>query len=149
MGDDPVTVAAGDVPAMSPQESIYRRCLRGGFSLKKGTPNFRDFMPRAWESEERKGDVDGLSVSRARLTGIKQAAKCPRTGNEHHVAKLTLEFVESLELSVEPMPIPGNRGHAVIPELNSIDRRDADREVWIMERAKRLRDSAQMVYIAP
>lgn len=146
MGDDPVTVAAGDVPAMSPDESIYRRCLRGWFSLKKGMPSIRDFMPRAWESEKRKGDVDGLSVDRAHLTGIEQAATCPWTGKKHHVAKLTLEFVESLELSVKAMPISGNRGHALIPELNSIDRRDPEREVWIKERAKRLQDSAQMVY---
>ena len=104
-------------------------------------------MPRPWISEDRPGDVDGLSVTRPLLTTLEQAATCPVTGRKYHVAQIMVEFVGSLDLSVESRPVAHDRGHSIIPELNSRDRRNQEREVWMQERAKQLRDNARMVFL--
>jgi hypothetical protein len=137
-----------DVPDISPDEALYRRCLPGWYSPKAKRPSISDFMPRSWVSEDRPGDVDGLSVTRPRLTPVEDAATCPRTGKNFHVAEITVELVTALDLSVEPRPLPHDRGHSIIPELNSLDQRDPVREMWMKERAMQLQDNARMVFMA-
>jgi len=106
-----------------------------------------DFLPRPWESEESPGDTDGLSVTRAKFTTPQVASICPITRKKYHVAELTVRFVQGLELSVKKKPLPHDPGHAIIPELNSLDRRDADKETRMKEKAIQLRDHATMVLI--
>lgn len=137
-----------DVPEISPDEALYRRCVPGWFRQRDNRPSVNDFMPRAWVSEERPGDIDGLSVTRRLLTTLEQAATCPITGRKFHVAQIMVEFVESLDLSVESRPVAHDRGHSIIPELNSLDRRYQDGEVWMQERAKQLRDNAEIVFVS-
>ena len=45
-------------------------------------------------------------------------------------------------------PLAHDQGHALIPELNSLDQRDPDRGVWMEEKAKQLQDNARMVFLA-
>ena len=104
-------------------------------------------MPRAWVSKDRPGDTDGLSVTRAKFTTPRDASICPIHGTKYHVAKLTVQFVQGLELSVKKKPLHLDPGHAIIPELNSLDRQDPDKETWMKEKAKQLRDHATMVLI--
>ncbi len=144
----PADTVTDDVPEISLDEPLYRRCVPGWFRKRDNKPSVRDFMPRPWKSEERPGDVDGLSVTRPLLTTLVQAATCPITGRKYHVARIMVEFVLSLDLSVESRPVPHDRGHSIIPELNSLDRRYEDGEVWMQERAKQLRDNAEIVFIS-
>jgi len=133
--------APDDVPDISPDESLYRRCVPGFQARGVNRPSIRDFRPRPI-------DVDGLSVTRPRLTSLEQAATCPNTGKKYHVAEITVELLTRLDLSAQKWPLSHDRGHAVIPELNSRNRGDPEREVWMEERAKQLVDNARMVFSA-
>jgi len=135
------------IPDTSPEETIYRRCARVSSSGKKRPPAISHFMPRAWVSEDRPGDTDGLSVTRSKFTTPQAASICPIHGTQYHVVELKVRFVQGLDLSVEKKPLPHDRGHAVIPELNSLDRRDTDKEIWMKEKAKQLHAHARMVLI--
>jgi len=131
-------------------ETLYRRIHPNMFSRSKNRPAFSQFMPREWKSDEQRGDVDGLSVSRASITPLAVAARCRHTGREFPVATLETRFVRSLGLSVQPKPVQLDSGHAVIPEMNSIARRRSEEaERWMEERAKKLRDHATMISIPP
>ena len=141
-------MAPEDVPDISPDESLYRRCVPGWRAPGVKRPSVRDFRPRRWESNEQPGDVDGLSVTRPRLANLEKVKTCPKTGKKFHVAEITVELVTSLDLTVEKRPLVRNHGHALIPELNSLDQRDPAREVWMEERAKRLMNNALMVFLA-
>ena len=139
--------SADSVPDISSDETIYRRCVTGWFKEKTRRPSIMDFMPRPWKSDDHPGDFDGLSVARSRLTEPDAVSTCPIFGTLYHVAELEVRFIQGLDLTVEKKPLPHDRAHAVIPELNSLARRDADREAWMDERAKKLRDKATMVHI--
>ncbi len=144
----PADTVTDNVPDISPDESLYRRCVPGWFRHRDNMPSINDFMPRPWISEEQSGDKDGLSVTRPILTTLQQAATCPITGSKFHVAQIKVGLVESLDLSVESKPVEHDRGHSIIPELNSLDRRYEDAEIWMKERAKQLRDNAEIVFIS-
>lgn len=135
-------------PDISPDETVYRRCVTGWFKEKTRQPSIMDFMPRPWKSDERPGDSDGLSVARSILTSPAAVSMCPISGKPYHVAELEVRFIQGLDLTVEKKPLPHDRAHAIIAQLNSLDRKDVDREAWMKERAKKLRDKAIMVHIA-
>ena len=139
------------VPPVQNDERLYRRLLIGGW-YKSGRPRpipQKFFMPRAWVSEERRGDYDGLSVNRAMLTDIETAATRPDTGQKVHLAEFGVSDVQQVGLTVVPKPLVNDRSHAVIPELNSNDRRDLKKEARMEEWAIALRDRAILVYEAP
>jgi len=106
------------------------------------------FMPRPWHSPDRPGDATGLSVNRAALTTIDRAATMTHSGEKAHVAELAVREVKSLGLSVAPDPLPDDRSHALIPELNSLDARVPDQLKRIEEWAIALRDTAKLSYFA-
>lgn len=150
---EPSTVKdAGNSPVDS-SESVYRRCVPGWFSPNAKQPAIRDFMPRHWESDERPGDSDGLSVTRPAVSKAspEEASLCPMTGKRFHVAEVSVAFIQShpMGLTVVPDGKPHDAGHAIIPQLNSVDRREPDKETWMEERAKKLRENAKMVFVLP
>jgi hypothetical protein len=106
-------------------------------------------MPRQWRSPDQPGDPDGLSVDRAILvTSLESAAT--RTDNQKklHLAEFAVADLHELGLTVTPRPLPSNAAHAVIPELNSLDRRDPIKEKQMDEWAIALRNKAHIVYEA-
>lgn len=128
-------------------ELIYRRILTAWFQpgKTKKIPQ-RSFMPRPWESEDRPGDTDGLSVSRRNLTPIEIAATRPDNGTKMHVAEFSAATAFSLSLNIEPKISHAHIGEAVIPKMNSLDLRDDRIAKQIEEWAIALRDSAHIVY---
>lgn len=151
MSADPSTGASHDRARVPGHEWIFRRCVFDWFRHKDCLPAVKNFMPRAWVSDQLRGDVDGLSVTRPAITNDtpERASCCPFSGKHFHVAKLLVTTIESAGLTVIADAQPHDKGHALIPELNSLDRRDPDKEAWMEERAKRLREAAQMVHIIP
>ncbi|HVV73323.1 MAG TPA: hypothetical protein VHI52_17760 [Verrucomicrobiae bacterium] len=144
---------AGDGPrageAVGVEESLYRRLpvawYRPGTDRK--IPQ-RLFMPRVWESDEKPGDCDGVSVDRKGLTTVEAAAVVPHSGKRAHVCELGVGHVVARGLKVGAKPERTNPAHAVIPELNSVDRRDPVKERVMNEHAIFLRDRAVLVFDA-
>lgn len=138
-------------PPITEDERLYRRILPGGWyknGLIKPIPQ-RYFMPREWRSPDRPGDPDGLSVDRALLVqSLEHAATRPDNNKKAHLAEFGVTDVYLLALSVIPKPLQDNVAHAVIPELNSIDRRDPVKAMQMEEWAIALRDKARIVYEA-
>ena len=102
------------------------------------------FMPRPWVSAEKRGDHDGISVDRAALTTISAAATRPDNGNKAHLCEFGVKDVRRLRLTVEPKQLLNSPAHSVIPELNSIDRRNQVKELWMEEQAIALRDCTNL-----
>lgn len=130
-------------------ERLYRRILPGWYQpgKTKKIPQ-KAFMPRVWKSEERRGDFDGISIDRAALTTIDAASTMPNSGKKAHLCEFGAKDVRRLNLTVQPKPLPSNPAHSVIPELNSLDHRDAAKERIMEEQAIALRDIAILVYEA-
>jgi hypothetical protein len=139
--------SAGHVEPVAGEERLYRRIPPGWYhpGKTKKIPQ-RAFMPRPWESEVKPGDRDGLSINRACLTTVDVAATMPHSGKKCHLCEFGVEHVHRLNLTVAPKPQPGDRSHAVIPELNSVDRRDKGKEAQMEEWAIGLRDSATLIF---
>jgi hypothetical protein len=140
---------SGSVRPIEDNERLYRRVLPGWYQpgKTKKIPQ-RAFMPRPWKSEEDQGDKDGLSVNRASMVEIDRAATMPHNGKKAHLAEFGVEDVKGLNLTVEPKPLRDDPSHAVIPELNSLDRRAPAHEASMEEWAMALRDCATLVYEA-
>ena len=102
-------------------------------------------MPRPWQSRERPGDRDGISVNRASLTDAITASRRPDTGERIPMAQFSASDVYRIKLSVQPRPLGQDRSHAVIPELNSLDRRDSAKEKEMEEWAIALRDCSTLI----
>ena len=69
-----------------------------------------------------KDDTDGLSVGRRRLiTSLEDFSYTPDGSRRRNVAQFTVAHVHQLGLTVEPRPLPDDRSHALIPELNVRD----------------------------
>ncbi|MBI1374286.1 MAG: hypothetical protein GC159_16340 [Phycisphaera sp.] len=138
------------VPPVGDDERLYRRVPSEWYNPRKGTKPIpqRAFMPRPWVSEDKPGDMTGLSVSRADLTTVDHAATMPHNGKKAHLAEFGVSDVVELQLTVKTDPLADDLGHSLIPELNSLDRRDPDKEARMEEWAIALRDSATIVYEA-
>jgi len=126
---------------------LYRRILPGWYfpGKTKKIPQ-KAFMPRPWESEEKPGDKDGISVDRVELTTMELASIMPHSGKKAHVCEFGVCDILRRGLTVVAKPIDGNPAHAVIPEMNSLDCRNIEKEKAILEHAIALRDCAVMVY---
>jgi|GEM_PF-5834288 len=110
-----------EVPPISGDEYLYRRLLPGPWCRDPENTVIpqRYFMPRAWQSPQRPGDADGISVNRSLLTSLDRASRRPDTGESVPVARFAVADVHRLGLTVRPEPIAADPSHAVIPELNS------------------------------
>ncbi|MCE9529528.1 MAG: hypothetical protein K8T89_00075 [Planctomycetes bacterium] len=69
-------------------------------------------------------DATGLSVSRAKYKSAVEAAR-GQPGKMYFVAVVRTGDLRVLGIAVEPRPLPGDPGHAELPDLNS-DRRKSD-----------------------
>ncbi len=134
---------ASEVPRT---EMLYRRLLPAAWyrTLPVVIPQ-RYFMPRPWRSDENRGDVDGISVNRASLTDAIAASRRPDTGECVPMAQFAASEVYDIGLTVRPDPLPNDRSHATIPELNSRDRRDGEEEKKMEEWAMALRNSSTLI----
>ena len=144
----PDTCDAGDrTPPISESETLYRRLLPEGWYRKQADPVIpqKYFMPRSWRSEDRPGDVDGISVNRACLIDQIAASRRRDTGERVPLAQFTVSNVHRIGLTVQPDRLPQDKSHAVIPELNSIDRRDPEKERKMEEWALALRNCSQLI----
>ncbi len=127
-------------------ELLYRRLLPGAWSR---APTLvipqRYFMPRPWQSDERLGDSDGISINCALLTDAVTASRRPDTGERVPLAEFAASDVYRIGLSVRGAPLPKDPSHAVIPELNSLDRRDTEKEQKMEEWALALRNCSRLI----
>lgn len=135
------------VPPISESEQLYRRLLPDAWYRNKDRPIIpqKYFMPRLWQSPERPGDTDGISVNRAFLTDQVKASRRPDKGERVPMAQFAVSDVHRIGLNVEPKPLPQDTSHAVIPELNSLDRRDTEKEKQMEEWAIALRNCSQLI----
>ncbi len=102
-------------------------------------------MPRPWKSDEHPGDTDGISINRASLTDAVTASRRPDTGEHVPLAEFAAADVYRTGLSVRCAPLPEDPSHAVIPELNSVDRRDREKEQKMEEWALALRKCSRLI----
>lgn len=117
-----------DMPSVEPvsdAEFVYRRIPLHFYRARDGhTPQIVAFIPSP-------NDATGLSVDRAALRTVEQAAKGTE-GKQYHVARISVGELrrlgerEGFDLTVVPDPLPDNRAHARIPEINRI-RYDQDK----------------------
>ena len=99
------------------EELLYRRvsAASGWFSAETGL-NAQAFAPH------KTNDATGLSVSRAKYKSIDEAAQ-PKPGKPYYVAVLRAGDLRQKGIEVSPRPLPGDPGHAELPELNAGNRK--------------------------
>lgn len=138
-----------ETPSLGQTRLLYRRVPQGWYNpgVSHCIPQTA-FKPRRWKSDEDSGDKDGLSVNRADLISAEGASKSAYSGKISHVAEITVEAVLILDLSVVPKPEDVDPSHAIVPELNSLDYRDAQKRKRIEECALALSASARIVFEA-
>lgn len=98
-------------------ELLYRRVPVSTGWYSSGT----ELKPEAFEAH-RSHDASGLSVSRAKYKSVQEAAK-GRPGKSYYVAVLRAGDLRNQGILVEPRPLPGDPGHAELPDLNSSTRK--------------------------
>lgn len=74
-------------------------------------------------------DVTGISLDRAKYVTPKQAAR-GRPGKKYAVVGVRAGDLRAAGMEVVPRPVPGNPGHAEIPELNYENRRRSVQQEW-------------------
>jgi hypothetical protein len=106
------------VDPIGDDELLYRRVSvnSGWYSLETGRLDSQAFAPNKTR------DVTGLSVYRANLKALEEAAK-GQAGKSYFVAVLRAGELRQRGLEVVARPIPGEPGHAEIPDLNANNRK--------------------------
>jgi hypothetical protein len=86
-------------------------------------------QPEAFRPTDK--DVDGISVADAAKATPQQAllGVAPEKRDRYYVARIPIEILQHLGLSVADKPLPENPAHAVIPEMNTADYQK-DKEAW-------------------
>lgn len=91
------------------------------------------------------GDIDGLSVSRERITPAEQLSHGP-LGKRYHVAQVKADVIRGAGVAIRPDPKDEDRGHCLLPEINIVAyQSDPVRKRWIKERAEIIARSARLV----
>jgi hypothetical protein len=98
-------------------ELIYRRIpvSTGWYSPETG------LKPEAF-APHKVADITGVSISRAKYKSVAEAAR-GRPGKSYYVAVLRAGDLREREIAVEPQPLPGDPGHAELPDLTSSNRK--------------------------
>ncbi len=113
-----ITTSGDGAEAVSPEETILRRVLE---SNMEGARRDR-ISPRAFKPRPDK-DRDGLSFFREKYHDPTGIACAPPSFVRPRVARLHVEALSELQLSVRPDPFePNGVGHCLMPELNSLNR---------------------------
>ena len=146
-GNHHAPVGTVDAGPVSESEQLYRRLLPEAWYRNPEHPIIpqKYFMPRRCQSPERPGDTDGISVNRASLTDPITASRRPDNGVRIPMARFSASSVYRIGLSVRPCPTEQDISHAVIPELNSLDRRDPEKEKLMDEWAMALRNCSTLI----
>lgn len=102
--------------SITDDELLYRRvpASTGWYTPEAG------LKPEAFAP--RQDDATGLSISRANYKSIEEAAK-GRPGKSYFVAVLRAVDLRQQGIAVEPRPLPGDPGHAELPDLNAGNRK--------------------------
>ena len=95
------------------EELLYRRVPEstGWFSPATG------LSPQAF-APHKTSDATGLSVVRAKFKSVEEAAK-GRPGKSYYVAVLRAGDLRRHGIEIVPRPLPGDEGHAELPDLNA------------------------------
>jgi hypothetical protein len=107
---------------VSPDEIILRRVPRAhykGQPLSVSIEAFRPTEPKP--AKNIAGDMDGLSVSREACGATPNSLVAhiePARRSDFVVARLRASDFLELGLSIQPSPVAGSLGHAIIPELS-------------------------------
>ena len=100
------------------EELLYRRvpASTGWYDPTTGSLKPEAFAPH------KTNDVTGLSVYRAKYKSIEEAAR-GRPGKSYYVAVLRTDDLTQHSIEVVPCTLPGDPGHAQLPDLNSSNRK--------------------------
>lgn len=96
-------------------EFVFRRIHRSFYTPGVATPVW------PWAFRPNANDTTGISVFRAAVGSPASTLSMldPAKAQDYYVARLSVEALGSLGLTIEPDPIPGGPpGHAVIVELS-------------------------------
>lgn len=112
MGDESEPIADDEV--------LFRRvpASTGWYSPETGLKT-EAFAPHKTD------DSTGLSVSRNKYKTVEEAAR-GRPGKSYYVVILRAGDLRKQGIAVEPRPLPGDPGHAELPELNSRNRKTSE-----------------------
>lgn len=105
------------VDPISSDEMIYRRVPVSTGWYEPGNLSAEAFGPT-------KNDTTGISVSRANCKSIEEAANGP-SKKGYYVAELRVKDLFDRNIAVEPKPLPGDPGHAEIPDVNYTNRKES------------------------
>lgn len=101
-------------------EVLYRRvpASTGWYSPDSG------LKPEAF-APHKTNDATGLSISRKKHKTVEEAAR-GQPGKSYYVVILRAGDLRKQGIAVEPRPLPGDPGHAELPELNSSNRKTSE-----------------------
>ena len=88
-----------------------------------------DLYPTPLAFRPRNEDTTGLSLSRAKYKTMQEVAANPR-GRPYYVAVLIAGELRARGIRVEPNPVPGDPGHAELPDLRYDNRSTDQAEEW-------------------
>ena len=88
-----------------------------------------DPQPTPFAFRPREEDTTGLSLSRAKYKSLNEVAANPR-GKRYYVAVLVAGALRARGMEVVARPLPGDPGHAEIPELRYDNRASQQAEEW-------------------
>ena len=102
-------------------EIIYRRVFHDYYNARKVPPlSIKAFNPIDGN------DDDGVSVTRAAYSATpEEVGAGGKIGKKYFVVEIIARDLLSNGLRIDPDPVPGNLGHAIIPMLNARDRESA------------------------
>lgn len=83
-----------------------------------------DERPSPQAFRPRKDDTSGLSLTREKYHTPEEAAALGRAGNKYYVAIVRAGDLRAKGIRVEPDPAVDDRGHAVLPDLTHVTRKE-------------------------
>lgn len=96
-------------------EILYRRIPERWFNGNEVED--QAFLPH------RENDVDGLSLTRAKYSTPEEALGAGRPGKRYYIAVLRADDLRKKGLRIQPNPLEGNRGHCILPDIVSTNRK--------------------------
>ena len=106
---------------VSHDESLLRAIPNTPAHLSDDMGNWK-IAPYAFQPNKNR-DIDGMSFFREDFSTPKQIAKTNKHGSGARVASITVEQLESLELTATPGPIASEpAGHSIVPGMRFVEK---------------------------